>query len=211
MTYLDSILKRRDITLSTKIHLVKAMVYPVVMYGCESWIIKKAECWRINAFELWCWRRLLRVPWTARRSNQSILKEISPGCWNQPRSEYLAPGNCKCYNQGLTYCSVDCLDLQKWRGKCKPCQLDECVVSIVTELWMAQNIEKMVFQHTKVPDAALLSIQRLNITQKQYIFALDEKTSSCFVFIFFPAGYIRKIRSDMDKILKNMYFLHVCV
>ena len=80
MTNLDSILKSRDITLSTKIHLVKAMVFPVVMYGCESWTIKKAECQRIDALELWCWRRLLRVPWTARRSNQSILKEISPGC-----------------------------------------------------------------------------------------------------------------------------------
>ena len=78
MTNLDSILKSRDITLSTKVHLVKAMVFPVVMYGCESWTIKKAECGRIDAFELWCWRRLLRVPWTARRSNQSILKEISP-------------------------------------------------------------------------------------------------------------------------------------
>ena len=78
MTNLDSILKSRDITLSTKIHLVKAMIFPVVMYGCESWTIKKAGCWRIAAFELWCWRRLLRVPWTARRSNQSILKEISP-------------------------------------------------------------------------------------------------------------------------------------
>ena len=78
MTNLDSILKSRDITLSTKICLVKDMVFPVVMYGCESWTIKKAECQRINAFELWCWRRLLRVPWTARRSNQSILKEISP-------------------------------------------------------------------------------------------------------------------------------------
>ena len=77
---LDSILKSRDITLSTKVCLVKAMVYPVVMYGCESWTIKKAECRRIDAFEPWCWRRLLRVPWTARRSNQSILKEISPGC-----------------------------------------------------------------------------------------------------------------------------------
>ena len=80
MTNLDSILKSRDITLSTKVHLVKAMVFPAVMYGCESWTIKKAECWRIDAFELWCWRKLLRVPWTARRSNQSILKEISPGC-----------------------------------------------------------------------------------------------------------------------------------
>ena len=80
MTNLDSILKSRDITLPTKIHLVKAMVFPVVMYGCESWTLKKAECQRIDAFELWFWRRLLRVPWTARRSNQSILKEISPGC-----------------------------------------------------------------------------------------------------------------------------------
>ena len=79
MTNLDSILKSRDITLPTKVHLVKAMVFPVVMYGCESWTIKKAEHRRIDAFELWCWRRLLRVPWTARRSNQSILKEISPG------------------------------------------------------------------------------------------------------------------------------------
>ena len=77
---LDSILKGRDVSLLTKVHLVKAMVFPVVMYGCESWIIKKAEHRRTDAFELWCWRRLLRVPWTARRSNQSILKEISPGC-----------------------------------------------------------------------------------------------------------------------------------
>ena len=78
MTNLNSILKSTDITLSTKVHLVKAMVFPVVMYGCESWTIKKSECQRIDAFELWCWRRLLRVPWTARSSNQSILKEISP-------------------------------------------------------------------------------------------------------------------------------------
>ena len=84
MTNLDSILTSRDITLPTKVHLVRAMVFPVVMYGCESWTIKKAECQRTNAFELWCWRRLLRVPWTARRSNQSILKEISP--------EYLLEG-----------------------------------------------------------------------------------------------------------------------
>ena len=79
MTNLDSVLKTRDITLPTKVHLVKAMVFPVVMYGCESWTVKKAECRRIDAFQLWCWRRLLRVPWTARRSNQCILKEISPG------------------------------------------------------------------------------------------------------------------------------------
>ena len=79
MTNLDSILKNRDITLPKKFHLVKAMVFPVVMYGCDSWTVKKAECQRIDAFELWCWRRLLRVPWTARISNQSILKEISSG------------------------------------------------------------------------------------------------------------------------------------
>ena len=80
MTNLDSIFKSRDITLPTKVRLVKAMVFPVVTYGCESWTVKKAECQRIDAFELWCWRRLLRVPWAARRYNQSILKEISPGC-----------------------------------------------------------------------------------------------------------------------------------
>ena len=78
MTNLDSVLKSRDTILLTKVHLVKAMIFPVVIYGCESWNIKKAECWRIDTFELWCWRRLLRVPWTARRSNQSILKEINP-------------------------------------------------------------------------------------------------------------------------------------
>ena len=80
VTELDSILKSRDITLPTKVHLVKAMAFSVVRYGCESWTIKKAECQRIDAFELWCWRRLLRIPWTARRSNQSILREISPDC-----------------------------------------------------------------------------------------------------------------------------------
>ena len=80
MTNLDGILKRRDTILPTKVHLVKAMVFPVIMYGCESWTVKKAECQKIDAFELWCWRRLLRVPWTARRSNQSILKELCPGC-----------------------------------------------------------------------------------------------------------------------------------
>ena len=80
MTNLDSMLESRNMTLSTKVHLVKAKVFPVVMYGCESWTVKKPECQRIDIFELWCWGRLLRVPWTARRSNQSILKEISPGC-----------------------------------------------------------------------------------------------------------------------------------
>ena len=80
MTNIDSTLKSRDIILSTKVHLVKAIIFPVVIYGCESWTVKKAECQRIDAFELWCWRRLLRIPWTTRRSNQSILKEIGPGC-----------------------------------------------------------------------------------------------------------------------------------
>ena len=88
MTNLDSILKSRDITLPTKVHLVKAIVFPVVMYGCESWTVKKAECQRIDAFELQCWRRLLRVPWTSRRSNQSILKEISPGLMLKLKLQY---------------------------------------------------------------------------------------------------------------------------
>ena len=87
MTNLDSILKSRDITLSSKVHLVKAMVFPVVRYGCGSWTVKKAERQSIDAFELWCWRRRLRVPWTTRRSNQSILKEISPGCSLEPRTD----------------------------------------------------------------------------------------------------------------------------
>ena len=100
MTNLDSILKSRDITLPTKIHLVKAMVFPVVMYRCESWTIKKAEHWRIDAFELWCWRRLLRVPWTARRSKQSILKEISPeysseGLMLRLKLQYFEPPDAK--------------------------------------------------------------------------------------------------------------------
>ena len=91
MTNLDSILRTRDITLSTKVHLVKAIVFPVVMYGCESWVIKKAEHGRIDAFELWCWRRLLRVPCTARRSSQSILKEISPGFTGRTHAEAETP------------------------------------------------------------------------------------------------------------------------
>ena len=94
MTNLERVLKSRDITLPTKVHLVKAMVFPVVMYGCESWTIKRAECRRIDAFKLWCWKKLLRVPWTTRRSNQSILKEISPGCsleglMLKPKLQYL--------------------------------------------------------------------------------------------------------------------------
>ena len=91
MINLDSIFKSRDIALSTKVHLVKAMVFPVVMYGCESWTVKKAERRRIDAFEVWCWRRLLRVPWTARRSNQSILKETSPGCSLEGHAEAETP------------------------------------------------------------------------------------------------------------------------
>ena len=105
MTNLDSILQRRDITLPTKVHLVKAMVFPVVMYGCESWTVKKAEHQRIDAFELWCWRRLLRVPWTARRSNQSILKEISP--------EYSLEG--LMLKLKLQYFATWCEDITHWK------------------------------------------------------------------------------------------------
>ena len=103
MTNRDRILKSRDITLPTKVRLVKAMVFPVVMYGCESWTVKKAECQRIDAFELWCWRRLFRVPWTARRFNHSILKEISPGCSLESESESEVAQSC------LTLCDpMDC-------------------------------------------------------------------------------------------------------
>ena len=105
MTNLESILKSRDITLPTKVHLVKAMVFPVVMYGCESWTIKKAERQRIDVFELWCWRRLLRVPWTARRSNQSILKEISP--------EYSSEG--LVLKLKLQYLATWCEELTHWK------------------------------------------------------------------------------------------------
>ena len=99
MTNLDSILKSRDITLSAKVRLVKAMVFPVVMYGCESWTVKKAEHRRIDVFELWCWRRFLRVPWTARRSNQPILKESSPGCSLEGLTWKL---KLQCFGEGLT-------------------------------------------------------------------------------------------------------------
>ena len=102
---LDSILKSRDTTLLTKVHIVKATVFPVVMYGCENWTIKKAECWRIDAFELWCWRRLLRVPWTVRRSNQSILKEISP--------EYSLEG--LMLKLKLQYSFIWCKELTHWK------------------------------------------------------------------------------------------------
>ena len=105
MTNLDGLLKSRDITLSTKVHIVKAMVFPVVMYGCESWTIKKAECQRNDAFELWCWRRFLRVPWTARKSNQSILKEISP--------EYLLEG--LMLKLKLQYLATWCEELTHWK------------------------------------------------------------------------------------------------
>ena len=105
LTNIDSILKSRDITLPTKVHLVKAMVFLLVIYGCESWTVKKAECRRIDAFELWCWRRLLQVPWTARRSNQSILKEISPGCF---RKEW-----CKSWNSSTL--ATSCEELTHWK------------------------------------------------------------------------------------------------
>ena len=105
MTNLDSILKSRDITLPTKVRLVKAMVFPVVMYGCESWTVKEAECRRIDAFELWCWRRLLRVPWTTRRSNQSILKETRPGCSLEGLMLQLK----------LQYLAISCEALTHWK------------------------------------------------------------------------------------------------
>ena len=105
MTNLDSILKSRDITLPTKVHLVKAMVFSVVMYGCESWTVKKAEYWKNDTFELWCWRRLSRVPWTARRSNQSILKEISPGCSLEGLMLKLT----------LQYLATSCEELTHWK------------------------------------------------------------------------------------------------
>ena len=106
MTNLDSIFKSRDITLTTKVRLIKAMVFPVVMYGCESCIIKKAECWRTDAFELWCWRRLLRVPWTVRRSNQSILKKISPE-YSLERLMLMLK---------LQYLATWCEELTHWKG-----------------------------------------------------------------------------------------------
>ena len=112
MTNLDSILKSRDITLPTNVHLVKAMVSPVVMYGCESWTVRKAECWRIDAFEVWCWRRLLRVPWTARRSNQSILKEISP----EHSLEWLML-KLKLQSFGHLMCKTDSLENTQMLGK----------------------------------------------------------------------------------------------
>ena len=105
MTNLDSIFKSRDITLPAKVRLVKAMVFPVVVYGCKSWTVKKAECRRIDAFELWCWRRLSRVPWTARRSNQSILKEISPGCSLEGMMLKLK----------LQYLATSCEELTHWK------------------------------------------------------------------------------------------------
>ena len=106
MTNLDGLFKSRDITLPTKVHLVKAMVFPVVIYGCESWTVKKAERRRIDAFELWCWRRLLRVPWTARRSNQSILKEVSPGCSLEGMMLKLK----------LQYLATSCEELTHWKS-----------------------------------------------------------------------------------------------
>ena len=128
MSCLDGLLKNRDITLPTKVHLVKAMVSPVVMYGCESWTIKKAEHWRIDAFELWCWRRLLRVPWTARRSNQSILKEISPeysleGLMLKLKLRYLWPPDVKNW---LTEKDSDAG--KDWRQEQKGMTEDEMVV-----------------------------------------------------------------------------------
>ena len=105
MTNIDSIFKSRDITLPKKVRLIKVMVFPVVMYGCESWTVKKAEHWKIDAFELWCWRRLLSIPWTERRSNQSILKEISPGCW---LGGLMLKLKCQCFGHS-------CKELTHWK------------------------------------------------------------------------------------------------
>ena len=135
MTNLDSLLKSRDITLPTKVHLVKAMVFPVVMYGCESWTIKKAECQRIDAFEVWCYRRLLRVLWTARRSNQSILKEISPEySLKEISPEYSLKGWCWSWNSNTlaTWCGelthLKSSDARKdWRQEEKGMTEDEVV------------------------------------------------------------------------------------
>ena len=136
MTNLDSILKSRDITLPTKVHLVRAMVFPVVTYGCESWIIKKAEHWRIDAFELWCWRRLLRVPWTARRSNHYILKEISPGvhwkdwCWSW-NSNTLAT---RC--EELTWKRPWCWERLKAGGEVEVRGWDGWMASLTQRMWV---------------------------------------------------------------------------
>ena len=141
MTNLDSILKSRDITLSAKVHLVKAMGFPVVMYGCESWAIKRAGHWRIDGFELWCWRRLLRVPWTARRSNQSILKEISPehsleGLMLKLKLQYLAM-----WFEELTYCKRSwCWERLKVGGEWDDRGWDGCLASLTQWTWVWVNL-----------------------------------------------------------------------
>ena len=134
MTNQDSILKSSDVTLSTKVRLVKAMVFPVVMYGCESWTIKKVECWRIAAFELWCWRRFLRVPWTARRSNQSILKEISP--------EYLLEGlmlRLKCQYFGHLMWTTDSFEKTLMLGKIEDLQLHQYGCPTQMHTWLLEK------------------------------------------------------------------------
>ena len=145
MTNLDSIFKGRDNTLPTKVHLVKAMVFPVVMYGCESWTIKKAECWRIDVFELWCWRRLLRVPWTARRSNQSILKEINPeyslGLMPKLKLQYFGLLMWR-YNSLQWTLMLGKIEGRKRRGKQKMRRWEGIIDSMDTSLSKLQEIVK---------------------------------------------------------------------
>ena len=139
MANLDSILKSRDITLPTKIHLVKAMVFPVVMYGCESWTVKKAECRRIDAFELWCWRRLLRVPWTARRFIQSILKEINPGISLEGMMLKL-----KLQYFGHLMRRIDAFEVWYWRRLLRvPCTARRSIQSILKEINPGISLEGM--------------------------------------------------------------------
>ena len=137
ITNLDSIVKSRDITLPTKVHLVKTMVFPVVMYWCESWTIKKAERWRIDAFKLWCWRRLLRVPWTARRSNQSILKEISPECSLEGLMLKLKLQYFDTWCEELTPLKIPwCWEILKARGEGDDRGWDDWMASLTQWVWV---------------------------------------------------------------------------